>query len=86
MTNDAPSESIETLDGENYQIIWLLSVEGPETDTVEPVLAGSRPAAWVCPGMYRETGEPILMQQLLLLWSSCASFSMKNIGCPLRGF
>ena len=48
---------------------------GPETDTVEPVLAGRLNvclfvclSVWdVCPGMYEESGAPILMQLLLLL-------------------
>ncbi len=37
---------------------------GPETDTVEPVLAGYLPAClagWLA-GMYGESSEPILMQ------------------------
>ncbi len=51
---------------------------GPETDIVEPVLAGFLDywvTGWVsgmfvrkiCPGMYRESSEPILVQILLLL-------------------
>ncbi len=50
---------------------------GPSADIVEPVLAGFL-GSWVagflagfvreiCPGMYGESSEPILMQILLLL-------------------
>ena len=44
-------------DGQHYYLSRARM--GPETDIVEPVLAGNF-VQKICPGMYRESSEPIL--------------------------